>query len=89
MKNEVPDTVSSVRRRPIDTLLDQMLLIHKARFRDRHRGACRFTPTCSEYMVQAIKIHGVVCGVQLGIKRLLRCAQGPPGQFDPVPGERE
>ena len=35
--------------------------------------ACRFLPTCSDYMTEAIKTHGPFYGVCLGIKRLLRC----------------
>ena len=37
------------------------------------RGNCRFSPTCSEYMIQAIKKYGVFSGVYRGIKRLSRC----------------
>lgn len=36
-------------------------------------SACRYWPTCSDYMAEAIKTHGVVCGVWLGSKRLCRC----------------
>ena len=34
---------------------------------------CKFYPTCSEYMIQAIEKYGVIKGMYLGIKRLLRC----------------
>lgn len=37
------------------------------------RGACRFSPTCSEYMKESIKKYGVVWGLQKGLLRLLRC----------------
>ena len=37
------------------------------------RGNCRFYPTCSEYMIQAIKKRGTFSGVYRGVKRLLRC----------------
>lgn len=47
--------------------------------------ACRFEPTCSEYMYQAIKKKGVLRGLFLGIKRLLRCHPFSTGGFDPVP----
>jgi len=36
-------------------------------------SACRFYPTCSEYMMQAVEAHGVVRGVWEGLRRLSRC----------------
>jgi uncharacterized protein len=47
--------------------------------------ACRFEPTCSVYMYQAIQKKGVLKGVFLGAKRLLRCHPFCNGGFDPVP----
>ncbi len=47
--------------------------------------ACRFEPTCSLYMYQAIEKKGVLLGLYLGIKRLLRCHPFCAGGFDPVP----
>lgn len=47
--------------------------------------ACRFTPTCSEYMMQAIQIHGFIKGFYLGIKRLLKCNPWGGHGYDPVP----
>ena len=46
---------------------------------------CRFEPTCSEYMRQAIVKYGVIKGVWLGVKRICRCHPGNPGGYDPVP----
>lgn len=48
-------------------------------------NACRFQPTCSEYMVEAIKKHGAFCGLYLGIKRIFRCHPWGESGFDPVP----
>jgi len=47
--------------------------------------ACRFQPTCSEYMLEAVERYGVLRGVRLGTLRLLRCHPFRAGGFDPVP----
>jgi putative membrane protein insertion efficiency factor len=46
-------------------------------------GSCRFEPSCSEYMSQAVRIHGAVRGTWLGLRRLGRCR--PFGAFGPDP----
>lgn len=48
-------------------------------------SACRFRPTCSEYMAEAIAAHGAPRGVWMGLKRLARCHPFCEGGFDPVP----
>ena len=48
-------------------------------------GACRFTPTCSEYAVEAIRRHGAGKGLLLAGWRILRCNPFCRGGFDPVP----
>ncbi len=46
---------------------------------------CRFHPTCSEYMIEAVRRFGVFKGFYLGMKRLGRCQPMCEGGFDPVP----
>ncbi len=46
---------------------------------------CIYYPSCSAYMLEAIEKFGVVKGIFLGIKRLLRCVPWEKGGFDPVP----
>lgn len=50
---------------------------------------CRYRPTCSEYMIQAIQIHGAWKGLYLGIRRLLRCNPYGSSGYDPVPFRKE
>jgi uncharacterized protein len=51
-------------------------------------GACRFHPSCSTYMADAIRTHGVIKGMWLGIRRLTRCHPLGSSGFDPVPPRR-
>lgn len=47
-------------------------------------SACRFHPTCSEYMMQAVERYGALRGVWMGLGRLLRCHPLAEGGHDPV-----
>lgn len=46
--------------------------------------SCRFTPTCSQYAVEALKKHGIVKGSIKSIWRILRCNPFNKGGYDPV-----
>lgn len=46
---------------------------------------CRFEPTCSMYMMQAVEKYGLLRGGWLGVRRLSRCHVFNPGGWDPVP----
>ena len=47
--------------------------------------SCRFYPTCSTYMLEALKKYGPIKGTVLGIKRILKCHPFHPGGYDPLP----
>ncbi|MFF0489133.1 membrane protein insertion efficiency factor YidD [Nocardia sp. NPDC004068] len=49
---------------------------------------CRFTPTCSEYAVTALRTGGLFVGLGLTVVRLAKCAPWHPGGWDPVPPKR-
>lgn len=49
------------------------------------RGACRFTPSCSEYAKQAIEKHGALRGTGLALRRVSRCNPWGGFGYDPVP----
>ncbi len=48
-------------------------------------GSCRFTPSCADYTAEAVRLHGAVGGLVLGVKRLARCRPWGGQGFDPVP----
>ncbi|WP_310555487.1 membrane protein insertion efficiency factor YidD [Flavobacterium sp.] len=48
-------------------------------------ATCRFTPTCSHYMIEALKKHGLFYGSYLGIKRIFSCHPWGKSGYDPVP----
>lgn len=47
--------------------------------------ACRFSPTCSEYMYQAVSHHGILTGLKLSLVRIAKCHPFHEGGTDPVP----
>ena len=47
--------------------------------------SCRFTPTCSQYAIEALRKHGAIKGLYLTIRRLLRCHPWGGSGYDPVP----
>ena len=52
-------------------------------------NVCRYTPSCSQYFIEALQIHGVIKGSWLGIKRILRCHPWGKSGYDPVPPKKQ
>ncbi|MBE6797846.1 MAG: membrane protein insertion efficiency factor YidD [Ruminococcaceae bacterium] len=52
-------------------------------------SCCRFQPTCSNYAIEAIKVHGAFKGFFLAVWRILRCNPFCRGGYDPVPPKKE
>lgn len=52
-------------------------------------STCIYQPTCSEYMAGAIEEHGVLRGIWMGVKRIVRCNPFTTGGLDPVPVRNE
>jgi len=65
-------------------LVIRMLGVYKVCISPALPSACRFHPTCSEYMGQAVERYGAARGVWMGIRRLARCHPFHAGGFDPV-----
>lgn len=51
-------------------------------------ASCRHVPTCSNYMIEAIKVHGPLKGFAMGVKRLSKCHPWGTHGYDPVPSRK-
>lgn len=72
-------------RRLISVLLQAIILFYKGAISTLFSPRCRYTPSCSEYGLQAIKKHGPYKGLWLTIKRLSSCHPWGGHGHDPVP----
>ena len=70
-------------------ILLAMLRFYKRSISPLLPNACRFTPTCSEYAMEAIQKHGALKGTGLAIWRVLRCNPFCKGGYDPVPEPKQ
>ena len=52
-------------------------------------AACRYAPTCSQYMLEAIRMHGPFRGTAMGLRRIGRCHPWGGHGYDPVPPKNE
>ena len=67
------------------TLLILLVRAYQVTLSPLFSGCCRFEPSCSNYMIEALQRHGVFKGLYLGIRRLLRCHPFGDSGYDPVP----
>lgn len=67
------------------TLVLAVLRFYKRRVSPGLPSACRYTPTCSEYAMEAIERHGALKGGWLATRRVVSCNPFSRGGYDPVP----
>lgn len=67
------------------TMVVFIIRCYQAMIRPHLIGMCKFCPSCSEYGIEALRVHGLVGGFVLTVRRLIRCHPLGPGGFDPVP----
>lgn len=70
---------------PVRLIIVFFILVYKKVISPVLPNSCKFTPSCSSYMLIAIKKHGILRGFLMGTKRVLRCNPKAKGGFDPVP----
>lgn len=76
---------SPVRRNPIASLGIRLIRWYQRTISVGLPRRCRYSPTCSQYAVEALRVHGVVKGTLLSAWRLLRCNPWSEGGVDRVP----
>jgi putative membrane protein insertion efficiency factor len=71
-------------RMVMKTIVILLIQIYRRFISPIKMGKCRFYPTCSEYSIDAIRKYGVLKGMYLAVKRILKCHPFHPGGYDPV-----
>ena len=66
------------------SLTSRLVGVYKRHYNPLFAGNCKHTPSCSAYMVQAVKKRGFLVGFAMGIWRIIRCNPFSKGGFDPV-----
>ena len=69
----------------LSTLLIWPIRFYKAAISPMLPPSCRYVPTCSQYAIDAIQIHGPFKGLWLATRRLLSCHPWGGSGYDPVP----
>lgn len=73
---------------PVAATFCCLIRVYQKTLKHAFGACCRFEPSCSNYMLEAIRIHGVGYGVFLGLRRIVRCHPWNPGGYDPVPPKK-
>ena len=71
-------------KHPLKTIVLYLLRGYKQTISPWLGPACRYVPSCSEYAMEAVEIHGVFRGSLMAVWRLLRCHPLVKGGYDPV-----
>jgi len=69
----------------IRIIIVKLIKLYRKYISPMKKPCCRFTPTCSEYALEAFSRYGVIKGLYLSVKRILRCHPFNKGGYDPLP----
>lgn len=83
--NNKADAVGIIPTKLMQKLLINGVVVYQKAISPFFAPSCRFHPTCSTYMIQALSLHGTRKGLWLGIKRIAKCHPLHEGGIDNVP----
>ena len=86
--NEHSDEFMSAKPSPVARFLMWMITVYQ-RFTSGRPSPCRFYPSCSNYALEAIEVHGALSGTGLAMRRLSRCRPLGPHGVDLVPERKK
>ena len=66
-------------------IIQELIRIYQRSVSPLLGARCRYYPSCSQYALEAVRMHGPARGLWLGVRRVARCHPLHPGGFDPVP----
>ena len=72
----------------MQSILIKIIKLYKKYISAHTKPHCKYIPTCSNYAIEAIKVHGAIKGSALAIYRILRCNPFSKGGYDPVKPKR-
>jgi uncharacterized protein len=72
----------------MNMLLRYLIRAYQLTFSPLLGPRCRFYPSCSQYALEALRVHGTVRGILMSLHRLSRCHPWHAGGYDPVPHDR-
>jgi putative membrane protein insertion efficiency factor len=70
---------------PVRKLVLLLIWFYRKALSPHFPSSCRYYPTCSAYAYEAVEKYGVIRGLNLAVRRILRCHPFHPGGYDPVP----
>ena len=70
-----------------DFIFTSLFIFYKSFVSSQDGNSCTFTPSCSEYMIQAIRKKGIIVGTMAGFDRLMRCNGMSPEKYNYDPGK--
>ena len=85
MKMKQPMSIKLLISNLFKLLIINLIKIYQRLVSPFFPSSCKFSPSCSKYGIEAINKHGIIKGLVLTVKRILKCNPWSKGGYDPIP----